>query len=130
MRKQKLIYEELTYGVNGILFRVAKNLGQHKNEKQYGDAIEYELQKAGLRYEREKVLPAAFEGEKNGRNKIDFLIEDILILEIKAKPFITREDYYQTMRYLKAAHKKLAILVNMRRRTIVPKRILNSEAEE
>ncbi len=54
----------------------------------------------------------------------------MLILEIKAKSFITKEDYYQTMRYLKSLNKKLALLVNMRRRTIVPKRILNSEAEE
>jgi GxxExxY protein len=129
-QKHKLIYSELTYKINGILFRVAKNLGQYHNEKQYCDAIEKELQKAGIRYEREKALPISFDGENKGRNKVDFLIDDVLILEIKAKLFITHEDYYQTMRYLKAAGKKLAILVNMRRRAITPKRILNSEAEE
>lgn len=88
------------------------------------------LKEANVRYEREKALSGSFDGENKGRNRVDFLIEGMLVLEIKAKAFITKEDYYQTMRYLKSSNKKLALLVNMRRRTIVPKRILNSEAEE
>lgn len=130
MQKNKLIYEELTYKLNGVLFKVAKERGIYCNENQYCDAIEKMLQEYGLKYEREKRLPIAFDGERAGRNRIDFLIENKIILEVKAKPFITKEDYYQTMRYLKAFNKKLALLVNMRRHNIIPKRILNKDASE
>ncbi len=130
MTKHKLIYSELTYKINGILFRVAKKLGRYRNEKQYGDAIEESLKEERISYEREKFLPESFAGEVKHRNKVDFLIEDRVILEVKAKPFITKSDYYQTMRYLKSLNKKLAILVNMRRYVIAPKRILNKDANE
>lgn len=90
-----LIYSDLTYKINGILFNIHNHLGRYCNEKQYGDAIENNLNKLGIKYEREKYLPSSFKGEKSIRNKVDFLIEDKVILEIKAKRIITKEDYYQ-----------------------------------
>lgn len=125
----KLIYPELSYKINGILFTVHNELGQFCNERQYCDLIENYLKKFNLKYEREKILPPSFENELKGRNKIDFLIDDKIILEIKAKKFLTNEDYYQTKRYLSALEKKLAILVNFRRKYITPKRVLNSLAK-
>ena len=76
-------------------------------------------------YEREKILPASFAGEIAGRNKVDFLIEDKIILELKASRMLTKEDYYQAKRYLVALHKELGILVNFRQRFLTPKRVLN-----
>lgn len=126
LQNKDIIYPELSFKINGILFRVRKNLGRYKNEKQYCDAIEDELKKNSVNYEREKVLPESFDGEQRGRNKVDFLIENNIILEVKAKPFVTKEDYFQTRRYLDCLSKKLGILVNMRQYYVNPKRILNS----
>lgn len=127
---EKIIYPELSYKINGILFAVHNELGQFCNEKQYCDFLESYLKKFNLKYEREKVLPPSFENEASGRNKIDFLIEDKIILEVKAKKFIVNEDYYQIKRYLTALNKKLGILINFRRKYITPKRILNSLGKE
>lgn len=127
---KNIVYPELSYKISGILFGVRKNLGRYKNEKQYCDAIEEELKKNGINYEREKILPESFEGEQERRNKVDFLIENKVILELKAKPFITKEDYYQVRRYLDCLGKKLGILANMRRYYVKPKRILNSEVSQ
>ena len=127
LQSKDIIYPELSFKINGILFSVRKNLGQYKNEQQYCDAIEEELKKNKTTYEREKILLESFDGEQKGRNKIDFLIEDKIILEVKAKPFITKSDYYQTRRYLDSLDKKLGLLVNMRRYSVNPKRILNSK---
>jgi len=127
---EKLIYSELSYKINGVLFAVHNELGQFCNEKQYCDLIEDHFKKNSIKYEREKILPAAFESELKGRNKVDFLIEDKIILETKAKKLIITEDYYQIKRYLTALNKKLGILVNFRKKYIVPKRILNSSAKE
>ncbi|OGZ63455.1 MAG: hypothetical protein A2402_00600 [Candidatus Staskawiczbacteria bacterium RIFOXYC1_FULL_37_43] len=127
---EKVIYSDLSYKINGILFAVHNELGQFLNEKQYCDLIESYLKKININYRREKILPPAFEGEAEGRNKVDFLIEDKIILEVKAKKLLITEDYYQVKRYLTALNKKLGILVNFRKKYIVPKRILNSLAKE
>lgn len=126
LQNKDIIYSELSFKVNGILFGVRKVLGRYKNEQQYCDAIEEELKKNKISYEREKILPESFDGELKGRNKVDFLIEDKIILEIKAKPFVTKEDYFQVRRYLDCFGKKLGILANMRKYYVNPKRILNS----
>jgi len=125
----KLIYPNLSYKINGILFTVHNELGRFSNEKQYADAVEAYLKKFVIDYEREKFLPPSFENEQK-RNKVDFLIDGKIILEIKAKKMLTREDYYQIKRYLIALNKKLGIIVNFKKRYIEPKRILNSLAKE
>ena len=127
---QKLIYPELSYKITGILFAVHNELGRSRSEKQYGDAIENYLKIYEIVYEREKILPPSFSGEKAGRNKVDFLIEDKIILEIKNKPIIINEDYRQLNRYLVSLGKKLGLLINFRQRYLRPKRILNSLAKE
>lgn len=126
----KVIYPDLSYKVNGILFETHNDVGRYANEKQYSDRVEIGLKDVGLRFEREKVLDISFEGETPGRNKADFIIEDKIVLEIKAKHLVTREDYYQVQRYLRATNKKLGILVNFRDKRIAPKRILNSDGKE
>lgn len=126
----KLIYPDLSYKINGILFSVHNELGRFCNEKQYSDRIERCLKQTGLSYEREKILNPSFADETKGRNKVDFLIEGRVVLEIKAKRFLTRADYYQVKRYLSALNKKLGILVNLHGRYVEPKRVLNSSAKE
>jgi len=86
--------------------------------------IENYFKESGINYEREKILPDSFENDQR-RNRVDFLIEDKIILELKTKRFVEKEDYYQIKRYLEALNKPLGILVNFRRRYITPKRIVN-----
>jgi len=126
----KLVYPELSYKINGILFAVHNELRRFYNEQQYTDAIENYFKKLGIKYKREVILSSSFEGEFKGRNKIDFIVDDKIILEIKAKNFLSNEDYYQVKRYLTALNKKLGIIVNFRKKFIQPKRILNSHAKE
>ena len=125
--KGKVIFPDLSYKINGILFKTHNQLGNYCNEKQYGDLIEKLLRDNQIIFEREKILPVSFVGEKSGRNKVDFLIENKVVLEIKAKEVITKEDYYQLRRYLKAFNLKLGIIANFRLKYLHPKRILNSD---
>ncbi len=126
----KIIYPDVSYKITGILFTVHNELGRYCNEKQYADRVEFYLEKFKIKYEREKVLPESFENEARGRNRVDFLIDNKIILEIKTKRILEREDYYQVRRYLIALNKKLGIIVNFRDKYIRSKRILNSSAEE
>jgi len=117
----KLIHPELSYKITGVLFAVHNELGRFRNEKEYGDAIETHLKKFNIGYEREKKIDI--------RNTVDFLIENKVILEIKVKRLLTKEEYYQIKRYLVALNKKSGLLVNFRDKYIKPKRILNSLVE-
>ena len=124
---EKLIYPELSYTICGLCFVAHNKLGKYCNEKQYADALEILLKKNKIHYLREKFLPPSFFGEQD-RNIPDFLIDDKIILDLKAKRIITKEDYYQMKRYLGAANKKLGIIINFRQNYLQPKRVLNSEA--
>jgi len=68
--------------------------------------------------------------EKIGKYFLDFLIEDKLILELKAKPSFTKNDYRQVLAYLTAANLKLGILANFYAESLEYKRILNSKYKD
>lgn len=126
----RVIYPQLSYKINGILFKTHNELGRFRTEKDYADKLEKEFDKNKLRYQRELVLPISFEGEKSGRHRVDFLIENKIILEIKTKRLLTREDYYQIRRYLSVLKKKLGLLVNFHTKLLKVKRIINSEVSD
>ena len=124
-----MIHQELSYTVTGILFAVHNELGRYRGEKQYGDMLERCFKERGISYEREAVLPTSFVGEKAGRNRVDFLLDNKIVLEIKAKQFLEKTDYYQMMRYLEACEKRLGILVNFHQRHLASKRIVRGYAD-
>lgn len=124
--KKNLVLPELSYKICGLLFEVHNSLGRYCNEKQYSDAFENLLIINNIKYEREKCIPISFKGERQGRNKVDFIIINCLIVELKSKRLLLREDYYQVKRYLIAFKKQLGLLVNFRDKFLKPRRILNS----
>lgn len=127
---EKIIYKELSFKINRVLFDVHNELGRYANEKQICDLIEKILKEKQINYVREFSPQLLENGEKIKRNRFDFLIENKIVLEIKCKSFLTREDYYQLRRYLSSINLKLGVLVNFRDERLHPKRILNSLGKE
>lgn len=120
---EKIILKELSYKINGILFDVHNELGRYCREKQYGDLFENKLKVENFKYEREKPVPV--EGIDNMfTNKVDFVINGELLVELKAKPIVTKEDYYQTQRYLSACGLQLGLIVNFRNKYLKPTRVV------
>ncbi len=115
--KNKLIYPELSYNTTGILFTVHNELGSYAREKQYGDRVETLLKEKGFSYKREIAI-------SNSGNIVDFIIENKLALELKAKRILTKEDYFQLQRYLQESRLKLGLLVNFRNKYIKPVRVI------
>ncbi len=124
-KTDKVIYPELSYKIVGVLFKVHNELGNRYQEKYYQRAIEIEFNKQGLKYKKEISVNLNYENENIGRYFLDFLIENKIILEIKAKDRLELEDYRQVSRYLKATDLKLGLLVNFRNKSLSCKRILN-----
>lgn len=118
----KLIYPELSYVITEICFAVHNQLGRYAREKQYGDLLEEKLKEIKIPYKRE------FRIGKTG-NTVDFLIDNKIILELKVKPLILKEDYYQLQRYLQALGIRLGLLVNFRNRYLKPIRVIRIDTD-
>lgn len=125
MGRVTLLHEELTYEIRSVLYTVHNYLGSYRSERQYGDAIAQGCKVKGLKYQREYQLPIHFVGEKIGRNRVDFLIEDKILLELKVVPCLPKNVYHQCMRYLVNSEKDLLLLVNFYPQSLLIKRILN-----
>ena len=125
LKRDDVLYPELSYKIYGLCFEAQNNLGRYLNEKQFCDYMETLFKREKIGYVREKPLPKSFEGEMANRNIPDFVIEDQIIFDAKSKYFITRQDYFQMQRYLNSYNKKLGIIVNFRERRINPRRVLN-----
>lgn len=120
-----LLHQTLSYNIRGILYKVHNELGQFRNEKQYGDAVAYYCNQQKIFFQREAVMSKSFVGEHEGRNRVDFIIDSKIILELKVVPGFSRRDYDQCLRYLISSGLDLALLVNFRSDWCAIKRILN-----
>ncbi len=92
-------------------------------ERQYADAFEQVLKAEGIKFQREAPLPLPLVTNEM-TNKADFIVEGKIVIEFKAQPVITKEDYAQTQRYLQASKIKLGLLVNFRNKYLRPIRII------
>lgn len=108
----KFLYRDLTYKIRSSLFEVKKKLGLGHKEIIYQKALAEELQNAGLDFEREKFMDILYDGKKIGVYQPDFVIEDKIIVELKALPFIGNTERRQIWTYLKGSRYSLALLVN------------------
>lgn len=120
-----IIHRKLCYAMYGICYRIQNSFGRALKEKQYGDLLAIGLKDQLIPFRREILIAIAFAGNKINGNFADFLINNQLILEIKAKQAIGREDYWQLKRYLTAANLKLGLLINFRAAKIKPIRVIN-----
>lgn len=123
----EIIYKDLSFELNGLFYEVQNNLGNACSEKQYQNALEFKLKSNNLNYEREKdLLFKLKEGNISG-NKADFVIDDKMVVDLKAKKYITREDFKQMIRYLRAGNYKLGLIVNFKGSKVTIKRVINSD---
>jgi GxxExxY protein len=110
--KQEGLYKELTYKIIGALYEVHNELGSVHKENIYHKAIAVELKNRKIGFEEEKFLPVEYKGQKVGSYKPDFIIEDKVILELKAVPILTKAMFDQIFYYIKGTDYKLVLLAN------------------
>ncbi len=107
------VYNNLTNEVIGAAIEVHKQLGPGLLESVYEECLLFELSNRGIKAEREVKLPLYYKGQAlNKHFVIDLLVEDKLIVEIKAVEDILSVHEVQLVTYLKLADKKLGLLIN------------------
>jgi len=108
----KLLFEDLTYKIRGAIFNVYNNLGSGHKEVIYHRALIEELNKQKINFDTEKVIPITYSGKKVGTYKADLIVENSVLLELKALPFIGETEKKQIWSYLRGSAFKVALIAN------------------
>ena len=122
----QILFPNLSYKLTGLCFKVHNQLGRFAREKQYADLLETLLKENQIPHKREYEITNLTQNIPKG-NRVDFLIDNKILLDIKAKKFITKGDYNQMQRYLQASGIELGLIVNFRNTYLKPKRVLNTK---
>jgi len=120
---------ELTYKVIGLAIEVHKELGPGLLESAYQECLFYELKNAGLKVEKEKALPIIYKDIKLDHGyRIDLLIENTLVIEIKTVENFTDVHFAQILTYLKLGNYPIGLLMNFHSKILKNniKRFINS----
>ena len=104
---------EITYEIRGAIYDVYKALGPGLLESVYEEALVYELEQRGLNVERQKQVPINYKGKiLNSELRLDLLVEDSVIVELKSVEEMKKVFAKQLLTYLRLMNKKVGILVN------------------
>lgn len=123
--KEKIIYKELSFNIIESCFEVHNILGSGYSEKIYEEAVSKELRDRGIGYERQKLIEVYYKGEKIGEYRLDMVVENKIILELKAVSELNDVFEVQLLSYLKATGMNLGILINFGGKKVEYKRIVN-----
>lgn len=123
----QIVHKELSYKIMGILFSVHNQLGNRYQEKYYQRAVEEALRESKLRFKKELAVDLKYNDKKIGKYFLDFLIENLIVLEIKTVEVLNPRDFRQVLAYLVANDLQLGILANFRSDSLSYRRILNSK---
>ena len=119
-----LLYEDESYKIRGACFEVFNSLGGGIKEKIIERALKKELELIGLFIESQKRLDIFYKNEKIGTYIPDLIVNEKVILEIKSKPFLQKEDEKQFWGYLKGSGYELGFLVNFSPQKLQIKRFI------
>jgi GxxExxY protein len=109
----------ITHGIIAAAIEVHRHLGPGLLESAYQECVCYELSQMGLSFTREVHLPLSYKGLQLDCNyRIDLLVEDAVIVELKSIEQILPIHSAQLLTYLKASHKQIGLLINFNVRVL------------
>lgn len=117
---------KLTEKIIGIAIEVHKKLGPGFLEKVYEKAMIHEFKKANIGFSNQSSIKINYEGLDIGYQKVDFIIENQVIVELKSTSKIIEIFQAQLISYLKASGMKVGLLLNFGRMVLEIKRLVNN----
>ena len=105
-------HDDLTQKIIGVFYDVYNELGCGFLESVYREAMRLALGQAGLKVQTEMPIPVRFRGELVGVFRADLVVNDVVLIELKACEALVREHESQTLHYLRAAEIEVALLMN------------------
>ena len=117
---------DITEKIIGSAMKVHTYLGNGFQEVIYQRCLALEMEKQGLGFARELEMPIHYEGVEVGTRRVDFLVEDKVLVELKAITEITDVHYAQTINYLKAYQLEIGLLINFGQKKLQWKRFIKT----
>ncbi len=111
-RERNLLYASLTHAIIGCAFEVCNDLGHGFLESVYENAMIIALEDAGISVESQKPIDVSFRGRTVGNFYADLLVEDKVIVELKAVTALTPAHQAQVINYLNATGYQVGLLLN------------------
>ena len=127
MIKEEFKYSEITSRIIGCAMTVHTELGNGFQEVIYQRALEIEMTITGLNFKREFEMPIFYRNQHIGTRRVDFLVEDVISVELKAITKLEDVHFAQAINYLEAYNLEIGLLINFGEQSLVFKRLTNKK---
>ena len=112
MTKPDYKYKEITEKIIGAAMKVHSALGNGFQEVIYQRALEIEMEDTGIKFRREFEMPIFYKGKEIGLRRVDFLVDDKIMVELKAIVQLENVHLAQAKNYLEAYNVQVGLLIN------------------
>ena len=123
--KESYKHSELTGKIIGCAMKVHRTLGNDFQEVIYQKCLAIEFEKQGIKFAREIETEIYYEGINVGVRRMDFLVENMIMVELKAKSGLDDTHLAQALNYLEACKLETGLLINFGSKSLEVKRITN-----
>lgn len=120
-------YSELTGKIIGSAMKVHSALGNGFQEVIYQRALEIEMADAGMAFSREHEMPVFYKNQQIGTRRVDFLVEGVVSVELKAITALEDVHLAQAINYLEAYDLEIGLLINFGAKSLQHKRLINKK---
>lgn len=127
MIKEEYKYSEITGKVIGCAMKVHSALGNGFQEVIYQRALEIEMTEQGISYSREHEMPIYYKQQQIGTRRVDFLVEGVVSVELKAITNLEDVHLAQAINYLEAYDLEVGLLINFGAKSLQHKRLANKK---
>jgi len=130
LEKNSLVESGLTGEVIGTAMEVHSQLGPGFLESVYEEALAVEFELKGIKFQKQKELPVFYKGRTIKQFVCDFVVENKVIVELKAVKQIGEIEKLQVINYLKASGYEIGLLFNFGDKSLEWKRLINTKSEK
>ena len=123
-------HQELTKKIIGCAMKVHSTLGNGFQEVIYQRALAIELKDAEINFSREHEMPIVYKEQEIGTRRVDFFVEEKIMVEIKAITKLEDVHLAQAMNYLEAYGLEIGLLINFGAKSLEFKRIHNNKINQ
>jgi GxxExxY protein len=127
MIKEEYRYSDITEKIIGCAMRVHQRMRNGYQELIYHRCLIIEFNKNNLPFLNESELPIFYENVQVGKRRVDFLVDDKVIVEIKALTDLTDAHLAQALNYLEALNLEVGLLINFGGRSLEVRRLINNK---
>lgn len=130
MINEKYKYSDLTSKIIGAAMTVHKSLGNGFQEVIYQRALKIEMVDLGLSFAREMEMPVYYKHQQIGTRRVDFLVQDVIAVELKAIIELGDVHLAQAINYLEAFDLEVGLLINFGSKSLQFKRLSNKSFKQ